>query len=91
MTSIARSSPNQFIKLTDTPKSYAGQTGNILAVKSTEDGLEFVSPSAGTENFSYDKIAAEITIPINQQMIVYRNIEINDTLNINGKLIILDV
>lgn len=31
-----------FADLPDTPASYTGQEGKVLAVKSTEDGLEFV-------------------------------------------------
>jgi len=32
-----------FVDLTDTPSAYSGQAGKVLAVKSTEDGIEFVS------------------------------------------------
>lgn len=32
-----------FIGLTDVPQSYASQAGKYVKVKSTEDGLEFVS------------------------------------------------
>jgi hypothetical protein len=34
-----------FIKLTDVPSSYSGQGGKVVAVKSAEDGLEFVVPT----------------------------------------------
>jgi len=37
-----------FIRLTDTPNSYAGAGGKIVAVKSSVDGLEFIdAPSGG--------------------------------------------
>jgi hypothetical protein len=32
-----------FVELTDVPASYSGQTGKQVVVKTTEDGLEFVS------------------------------------------------
>jgi hypothetical protein len=35
------------IGLLDTPLTYSGAAGKILAVNSTEDGIEFVDPSAG--------------------------------------------
>jgi len=35
-----------FKDLADTPSSYSGQASKVVAVKSTEDGLEFVSPAA---------------------------------------------
>ena len=34
-----------FTGLTDTPSDYTGQQGKVVAVKSTEDGLEFVAAS----------------------------------------------
>ena len=34
--------PTSFLQLTDTPDSYAGAAGDHVAVKATEDGLEFV-------------------------------------------------
>ncbi|WP_448191258.1 hypothetical protein [Azospirillum sp. sgz301742] len=37
-----------FLGLSDTPASYAGKAGKILAVKSDESGLEFVSDQVGT-------------------------------------------
>lgn len=37
-----------FISLTDTPNSYTGAGGKIVAVKSSVDGLEFIdAPSGG--------------------------------------------
>lgn len=33
-----------FTNLTDTPASYAGQSGKVATVKATEDGLEFTTP-----------------------------------------------
>ena len=39
--------PTQFIQLTDTPDEYTGQAGKFVAVKDTEDGLEFVDAGGG--------------------------------------------
>jgi hypothetical protein len=36
-----------FIDLTDTPNTYSGQSGKVVAVKSSEDSLEFISVSGG--------------------------------------------
>lgn len=38
---------NTFEALTDTPNAYIGEAGKIVSVKSTEDGLEFITPSSG--------------------------------------------
>ena len=40
------------------------------------------------DNFSYDIIATPLRIPINQQMVVYQQIQVNDTLTILGTLVI---
>jgi len=37
-----------FRLLTDTPAAYSGQSGKIVAVKSTEDGLEFTTAGSGS-------------------------------------------
>lgn len=39
--------PNKFIQLTDTPASYAGEAGKIVAVKDDETGLEFIEGGGG--------------------------------------------
>ncbi len=36
--------------LSDTPSSYTGQSGKVVAVKSTEDGVEFIASSSGETN-----------------------------------------
>jgi hypothetical protein len=36
-----------FTGLSDVPSSYAGHGGKLVAVKATEDGLEFVDPPSG--------------------------------------------
>ena len=38
--------PDSFLELPDTPDSYAGQAGKAVAVKPSEDGLEFVVKSS---------------------------------------------
>ncbi|MCZ7556778.1 MAG: hypothetical protein M5R41_10300 [Bacteroidia bacterium] len=37
-----------FLQLRDTPDSYVGQSGKLVAVKATEDGLEFIDAGAAT-------------------------------------------
>lgn len=41
-------SDTQFTALQDTPSSYTGMGGKVVAVKSTEDGLEFTDPPSGS-------------------------------------------
>ncbi|GIW60555.1 MAG: hypothetical protein KatS3mg087_1621 [Patescibacteria group bacterium] len=41
-------STTSFLNLNDTPTSYAGQGGKVVAVKVTEDGLEFTTAGAGS-------------------------------------------
>lgn len=40
-----------FLQLSDTPISYSGHGGKYVAVKSSEDGLEFVTGSGGSSTF----------------------------------------
>jgi len=42
---------SEFLDLTDTPSSYSGQSGKVVAVKDTEDGLEFTSAAGGASEF----------------------------------------
>jgi hypothetical protein len=37
-----------FTDLTDAPADYSGDAGKLVRVKATEDGLEFITPPAGT-------------------------------------------
>jgi len=41
-----------FLGLSDTPSSFTGQGGKILAVNVGEDALEFISPAAGGKGFT---------------------------------------
>lgn len=42
-----------FNELSDTPSDYTGQSGKLVAVKATEDGVEFVDPAtAGVNEFT---------------------------------------
>ena len=61
-------------------------TGNFDMVG---DGGGGGSPSP--DNFSYEKIIASVTvtIPLNQQMIVNQNIQVDGTLVANGTLVII--
>jgi len=42
------SAASSWLGLSDTPNAYTGQSGKVVAVKSTEDGLEFTTPSGGS-------------------------------------------
>lgn len=44
-----------FITLTDAPSSYTGQTGKVVAVNATEDGLEFITGGSGREVLTADR------------------------------------
>uniref|UniRef100_A0AB74UKY6 F5/8 type C domain-containing protein n=1 Tax=Caulobacter phage BL57 TaxID=3348355 RepID=A0AB74UKY6_9VIRU len=46
-TSVPGVTPTAFTDLTDAPTSYAGEGGNAVRVKMTEDGLEFYTPGTG--------------------------------------------
>lgn len=51
--SLAGGPPGSFILLGDTPASYSGEAGNILAVNVGETALEFISPPSGVTNLTY--------------------------------------
>lgn len=55
-----------FLRLLDTPNSYSNQAGKIVAVKSAEDGLEFIDPPAGSGNgiFIKDVLNDETELPV---------------------------
>lgn len=64
--------PINFIQLADVPSSYTGQSGKVAAVKSTEDGLEFIavggtgtvtSVSVTTANGVSGSVATATTTP----------------------------
>lgn len=40
----------EFVDLLDVPTDYTGEAGKLVAVNATEDGLEFISDSAGDVN-----------------------------------------
>jgi len=44
---LADPQPSNFLKLSDTPASYSGQSGKYPRVKATEDGLEFAAAGGG--------------------------------------------
>ena len=50
-----------FIDLDDVPTTYTGQSGKILAVKATEDGLEFIADGGGGGGVS-DGDKGDITV-----------------------------
>lgn len=40
---FGQGTPDTFLRLRDTPDSYVGQSGKVVSVKSTENGLEFLA------------------------------------------------
>ena len=46
-TLLGGSGAESFLELTDTPSSYAGQSGKVVSVKANELGLEFTTNSGG--------------------------------------------
>lgn len=52
--------------------------------------LTGISGAAGSLNFSFNLVDIPVTIPADQQMIVYKKIVITDTLIIDGQLVIID-
>ena len=51
VTSVEGTGPDTFLELTDTPASYAGQSGTTLAVNESEDAVEFVNRVPGALKF----------------------------------------
>jgi hypothetical protein len=56
----------KFTELEDTPKSYTGQAGKALAVKATEDGLEFkTAPPPGLHASTHEEGGSDAINPSN--------------------------
>jgi hypothetical protein len=53
-----------FTALTDVPSSYAGQSGKLVSVKATEDGLEFTAPGAGSGDITRLQVYGIISLRI---------------------------
>lgn len=53
--------PDTFLELTDTPSSFSGQGGNVLAVNSGGSAVEFISQSSITQSATDDAAAAQAT------------------------------
>lgn len=49
-----------FLGLTDTPSSYSGESGNVVAVKGDESGLEFVAPGGGGGTVTYTVLLTQV-------------------------------
>jgi parallel beta-helix repeat protein len=94
---FAKGGVSKFIELEDVPKSYAGQAGKVVQVKSTEDGLEFQTIVSGKRtatfivaaNNSLDKSMADFVCDgVNDQ------IEINQAINSlptgGGRVVLLE-
>ena len=45
-----------FLGLTDTPSSYSGEAGNVVAVKGDESGLEFIAPGGGGGALTWNSV-----------------------------------
>jgi len=54
---INNGTATDFVSLTDTPSSYSGAAGKAVAVKSTEDGVEFVDFPSGSGAATFDDLA----------------------------------
>lgn len=65
-----------FTALTDTPSSYTGQTGKVVAVNATEDGLEFIT-GGGTSSplttkgdlYTYSTVNARLPVGTDNQVL----------------------
>lgn len=60
----ATGTPPTFLRLRETPDSYAGQSGKVASVKSSEDGLEFTTPSgvSGLTGVTSQVTGSDVTI-----------------------------
>lgn len=66
-----------FITLTDAPSSYTGQTGKVVAVNATEDGLEFIAGGGGTTSplttkgdlYTYSTVNARLPVGTDNQVL----------------------
>jgi hypothetical protein len=67
--------PETFLELNDTPDSYLGQRGKFVAVKSTEDGLEFVELNISANQILFFNTVQDLhlqdTIDLNDNQIAY--------------------
>ena len=54
---------DEFIELTDSPSSYSGESRKIIAVKNTEDGLEFVVQSGAGSGAGASTFTELIDVP----------------------------
>ena len=59
---------HKFRELSDVPRSYTGQTGKFARVKSTEDGLEYISVTGGSLGLGH--IIADEGVNLAQQGII---------------------
>lgn len=63
-----------FLGLTDTPSSYSGNANKLVRVNSTEDNLEFISPSSITTNAnSINGIGVQSGTPTNGYVLKYNS------------------
>lgn len=60
---------DEFKELTDTPSAYTGHGEKIVAVKDTEDGLEFIAPSGGGANVKVGVFTRDTSLPAGTQVI----------------------
>jgi len=67
--------PETFLELNDTPNSYLGQGNKFVAVKSTEDGLEFVELNISANQILFfenvQSLHLQDTIDLNDNQIAY--------------------
>lgn len=84
---VSEPGASAFVDLTDVPSDYTGQSGKLVAVKGTEDGLEFVDPASGGAWIALDRkvpeggeTAIEIDIPAGYDNLEFRIISIKPTI-----------
>jgi len=59
------------------------------AIKELQAGDTIATGASSGTNFSYNVIDSEVTVPAGQQMLVYRDLQINSTLNNYGQVVLL--
>ena len=63
-------------------------TDKLLVIRGEEHLNVLVEDFQAPANFSYDVIDEVIIVPINQQMVVYGELQVNNELVVDGKIIL---
>ena len=75
-----------FLDLTDTPSSYLGQSGKVVKVKTTEDGLEFTDPAAPGLHHTTHEAGGDDAIKLDDLAPPDDNTDLNATTERHGLL-----